>query len=171
MFELQYNIINDMYYVMHNDTILEEKSTWEKGINIVEGGIFRKVEHDWKMVYLARSSQAEYGCIKWTFKTTNPELNIETFTLKAKSEVFHEANVSWEVEAIFNDDKMIVISISDCKNFCTEKVRDAIKLNVIVKLSGGKGELAWQHAQLFRQSLEKTNEPSMIINIQLKNCA
>jgi len=171
MFELQYNIIDDVYYVMHNGITLKRKSTWLEGINTMEGGIFRKVENDWKMVYLARSPQAEYGYLKWTFETINRELNIERFSLKAKSETFHQANVSWEIEAIFSDDKMIVISVSDCKSFCTEEVRDAIKLNVIVKLSGGEGELAWQHAQLFRQSMEKTDEPSMIINIQLKNCA
>jgi len=160
-----------MYYVKHNGTTLKRKSNWLKGINTMEGGIFRKVEDDWKMVYLARSPQAEYGCIKWTFETINPALNIEIFSLTAKSKAFHEANVSWEVEAIFSDDKMIVISVSDCKSFSTEEVRNAIKLNVIAKLSGGKGELAWQYAQLFRESLEKLDEPSMIINIQLKNCA
>jgi len=35
-----------MICITHNGTTLKEKS-WEKGINIVEGGTFRKVEHEW----------------------------------------------------------------------------------------------------------------------------
>lgn len=169
-FELQYNIVKDIYHVVHNDgTILEQKSGWQEGISTTDGGIFRKVESDWKMVYLARSPQAQRGCIKWTFEITNPELYLEMFSLKTRSEVFHEASVSWKIEAIFSDDKVIVIPISNCNSFYTEEVRKAVRLDMIVTLSGGQGELAWQHAQLFRQSLESIKEASMIISIQLKN--
>ncbi|KAL6429024.1 hypothetical protein ACFW04_008076 [Cataglyphis niger] len=170
MFELRYNIVKDIYHVVHNDgTILEQKSGWQEGTNTTDGGIFRKVENDWKMVYLARSPQAQHGCIKWIFEIANSELYLETFKLKTKSEVFHGASVSWKIEAIFSDDKMIVIPITNCNNFYTEEVRKAVKLNIIVTLSGGQGQTAWQHAQVFRQSLENIEEASMIINIQLKN--
>ncbi|XP_029155333.1 peptide-N(4)-(N-acetyl-beta-glucosaminyl)asparagine amidase [Nylanderia fulva] len=169
-FELQYNIVKDMYHVHNDGTILEQISGWQEGINIMDGGVFRKEEHDWKMVYLARSPQAQYGYIKWSFKITNSELYIEMFNLKAKSEVFHGANVSWKIEALFNDDKMIVIPISNCNSFCTKEVQKAVRLDIIVTLSGGQDQIAWQHAQLFRQSLESIEEASMIISIQLKNC-
>lgn len=170
MFELRYNIVKDIYHVVQNDgKILEQKSEWQEGVNTTDGGIFRKVENDWKMVYLARSPQTQHGYIKWTFKIANSELYLETCSLKAKSEIFHGASVSWKIEAIFSDDKMIVIPISNCNSFYTEQVRNAVKLDIIATLSGGQGELAWQHAQLFRQSLENIEETSMIINIQLKN--
>lgn len=169
-FELRYNIVKDLYYVIHNnDTILEQKSGWLEGMNAVEGGIFRKVENDWKMVYLVRSPQAECGCVKWTFEIANSESCLETFTLKAKSEVFQGAKVAWKIEAIFDDDETVVIVVPNCSSFHTEEVRKAVRLNVIVTLSGGQGQQAWQHAQLFRQSLDNTEEPSMTINIQLKN--
>lgn len=159
-----------MYYIVHNDgTILEQKSGWQGGINTTDGGIFRKVEDDWKMVYLARSPQAQCGCIKWTFKIANSELYLETFNLKARADVFHGASVSWKIEAIFSDDKVIVIPISNCNSFYTEEVQKAVKLDIIVTLSGGQDQLAWQHAQIFRQSLENIEEPSMIISIRLKN--
>lgn len=172
-FELRYNIVKDVYHVVHNDgAILKQKSGWQEGLNTTDGGIFRKVENDWKMVYLARSPQAQSGCVKWTFKVANSELYLETLNLKTRSEVFHGANVSWKIEATFSDDKVIVIPISDCTSFYTEEARKAVKLDIIVTLSGGQGELAWQHAQLFRQSLESIEEASMIISIQLKNrCA
>ncbi|EZA49839.1 Peptide-N(4)-(N-acetyl-beta-glucosaminyl)asparagine amidase [Ooceraea biroi] len=141
-FELRYNIVSDVYHVVHNGTTLEQKSGWLEGMSATEGGIFRKVENDWRMVYLARSPRAEHGRVKWTFEIANSRSSLEAFGLEAKSKAFR-----------------------------TEEVRGAVKLNVIVKLSGGEGELAWQHAQLFRQSLEKIDEPSMIISIKLRNRA
>lgn len=156
----------------NNDTILEKKSGWLEGMNATEGGIFRKVEDDWKMVYLTRSPRADRGRVKWTFETANSELCLEVFTLEAKSEVFQGARVSWEIEAIFDDDKKTVIAVPDCGTFHTEEVKGAVRLNVIVTLSGGQGQVAWQHAQLFRQSLDNTEEPSMIISIRSKGrCA
>lgn len=152
--------------VQNNDAILEERSGWLEGMNSTEGGIFRKVENDWKMVYLARSPQAKRGRVKWTFEIANSKSCLEAFTLRAKSEVFQGAEVSWEIETTFDDGKAIVIAVPNCSNFRTEEVRDAVRLNVIATLSGGD---TWQHAQLFRQSLANTEEPSMIISIQLKN--
>lgn len=170
-FELRYNIVKDLYHVVRdNDAILERRSGWLEGMNITEGGIFRKVENDWKMVYLARSPQAKCGRVKWTFEIASSESCLEAFTLKAKSEMFQGARVSWEIEAIFDDGRATVIAIPNCGSFYTEEVRGAVRLNVIVTLSGGQGQEAWQHAQLFRQSLDNIEEPSMIINVQLKNC-
>lgn len=168
-FELQYNIVKDLYHIVqNNDTVLEQKSGWLEGMNATEGGIFRKVENDWKMVYLARSPEAEYGRVKWTFEIADSKMCLETFTLTAKTEVFQGAKVSCEIEAVF-DNKAIVIAVPNCDSFHTEEVRNAVRLNLIVTLCGGQGAEAWQHAQLFRQSLDNTEEPSMIINIQLKN--
>lgn len=167
---MRYNVVKDLYHVARdNDAILERRSGWLEGINATEGGIFRKVENDWKMVYLARSPQAECGRVKWTFEVANCESCLAAFTLRAKSEVFQGAKVSWEIEATSNDGKTIAIAIPNCGSFHTEEVRDAVRLNVIATLSGGQGQEAWQHAQLFRQSLDNTEEPSMAINIQLKN--
>ncbi|XP_011695997.1 PREDICTED: peptide-N(4)-(N-acetyl-beta-glucosaminyl)asparagine amidase [Wasmannia auropunctata] len=165
-FELQYNIVKDQYRVTRDaSTVLEEKSGWLEGMNATEGGIFRKAENDWKMVYLARSPQAKRGRVKWTLEVANSASRLEEFSLRAKSEVFQGATVSWEIEAVF-DDRTVVIAVPDCGNFRTEEVRGAVRLNVIVTLSGGQGELAWQHAQLFRQSLNDTEEPSMLISVR-----
>lgn len=151
-----------------NNIILKKKSGWLEGMNATEGRIIRKVEYDWKMVYLARSPEEEHGLIKWTFEVTNPELCLETLSLIAESEEFHGASVSWKIEVVFNDEK-IVTPILDCSNFSTKELKEAVKLNIVATLSGGVGQSAWQHAQLFRQSLKQTEKPSMIINIRLKN--
>ncbi|XP_077265699.1 N-glycanase Pngl [Temnothorax americanus] len=168
-FELRYNVVEDLYHVVRDNAVLERKSGWLEGMNATEGGIFRKVENDWKMVYLARSPQAERGRVKWTFEIANSASRLETFALKATSEVFQGAKVSWEIEATFDDGRAVVVAVPSCASFRTEEVRGAVRLNVIVTLSGGRGQEAWQHAQLFRRSLNDTEKPSMIINIQLKN--
>ncbi|XP_014477524.1 PREDICTED: peptide-N(4)-(N-acetyl-beta-glucosaminyl)asparagine amidase [Dinoponera quadriceps] len=172
-FELRYNVIQDIYEVVRNDgTSLEQINGWLEGINSTCGGVFRKTEDDWKMVYLARSEGAKYGRVTWTFKITSPELYIKTFNLKAKTQVFHKASVSWEIEAIFDDNRTTVIPIAQSSDFHTKKVEKAVKLNLSATLSGGKDGIAWQHAQLFRQSMESAEEPSMLITIQLENqCA
>lgn len=163
-----------MYKVIYSDGyILEQKSDWQEGVNCVEGGIFHKTENDWKVAYLSRSANAEYGYVKWSFEVRNPDLCIETFNLQAKTTVFHGANISWEVEGFFpsikKENTSVVIPICTCDNFATEKLKGATKLNITVKLSGGKGDLAWQHAQLFRESLNNTEKPSMTITIKLNN--
>lgn len=173
-FILQYFIVRNVYKVIYSDGyILEQKSDWQEGVNCVEGGIFHKTENDWKVAYLSRSANAEYGYVKWSFEVRNPDLCIETFNLQAKTTVFHGANISWEVEGFFpsikKENTSVVIPICTCDNFTTEKLKGATKLNITVKLSGGKGDLAWQHAQLFRESLNNTEKPSMTITIKLNN--
>ncbi|KAL2747647.1 peptide-N(4)-(N-acetyl-beta-glucosaminyl)asparagine amidase [Vespula maculifrons] len=173
-FILQYFIVRNVYKVIYSDGyILEQKSDWQEGVNCVEGGIFHKTENDWKVAYLSRSANAEYGYVKWSFEVRNPDLCIETFNLQAKTTVFHGANISWEVEGFFpsikKENTSVVIPICTCDNFATEKLKGATKLNITVKLSGGKGDLAWQHAQLFRESLNNTEKPSMTITIKLNN--
>lgn len=39
---------------------------------------------------------------------------------------------------------------------------------IVTRLSGGRGDVAWQHAQLFRQSLN-SNDYNFVVNITLKN--
>ncbi|XP_014602120.1 PREDICTED: peptide-N(4)-(N-acetyl-beta-glucosaminyl)asparagine amidase [Polistes canadensis] len=171
-FILQYFIVKNIYKVIHSDDhILEQKYDWREGVSSVEGGIFHKVENDWKMAYLTRSAGAEYGYLKWSFEVRNPNLYVNTLNLQAKTTVFQNAKIVWEVEGIFPSIKKkntsVIIPISTPNDFTTEKLKGAKQLNITVKLSGGEGSIAWQHAQLFRESLNNTEEPSMIIVIKL----
>ncbi|KAK2578135.1 hypothetical protein KPH14_012607 [Odynerus spinipes] len=152
----------------------EKKSEWQEGVNYTEGGIFHKTEEDWKMVYIARAPGAEYGYVRWSFEVQSSDLCIKTFNLEAKTTVFHGANITWEIEGFFpsmkeKDATSLIIPISTCNKFITDKLKGAKKVNVTVKLSGGKNSLAWQHAQLFRESINNIKEPSMTIVIKLDN--
>ncbi|XP_076294148.1 N-glycanase Pngl [Lasioglossum baleicum] len=171
-FHLCYSIVKDVYRVMDDDDrMVEEVPGWQNGANEVQGGVFRKSESDWKMVYLARSPEATSGQVKWSFLITNPNLCVSTFHLQTVIQVYEEANVSWQLEAFFDSTdprKSLVIPINDCTNHTTDQLEGSIKLTLTATVSGGKGDCAWQHAQLFRQSLETKGDRSFIINIQLK---
>lgn len=158
---------------LENDVTLEKKNQWSSGIELDEGGFFRKEEYDWKMVYLARLPEFRLGRIKWTFKVED-KLNtcISEVSLQASCAVFQDGAITWKMEALFekeNGTKARLLSIPDHTNFKTQEVKGAKTISIIVNLSGGTGNNAWQHAQLFRQSLIKrdTNKPSLIVRISV----
>lgn len=162
-----------MYKITDNNgTVLTEVSGWQYGTKEFEGGMFRKVEHDWKMTYLSRSPGTICGKIKWCFVVANPNLYLKTFHLQATTKIFHEANVSWNVDAIFDDaseNKSLVLPFGDVSNYRTNQLKGATKLILTVTVSGGEGDCAWQHAQIFRQSLENEDDRSLVIDIELEN--
>lgn len=155
-----------------NDKILETKQKWQNGVESLEGGIFRKEEEDWKVVYLARSPESTTGKITWTFLVEDrANVCVNTVKLQATVATFNGATLKWEIEAIVNStnaagEKSRIISIPNCENFETQDLEGAFKIRLSATLLGGKGKTAWQHAQLFRQSLN-SNEPSMLVGIEL----
>ena len=172
-FHVHYSIVKDIYRIVNDDgSILEEISGWQNGANDIKNGIFRKAESDWKMVYLARSPGTNSGQLKWTFVVANPNFCVAAFDLQAAVTAFHGASIQWQIEAIFDDTdstKTLVFPIDDCSNYHTDKLKGAVKLILTALLSGGNGDLAWQHAQLFRQSLENTEDRSLTVNIRLES--
>ncbi|XP_043518804.1 peptide-N(4)-(N-acetyl-beta-glucosaminyl)asparagine amidase [Frieseomelitta varia] len=172
-FHLQYSVVKDMYKITDdNGTVLMEISGWQYGTKEFEGGMFRKVEHDWKMTYLSRSPGTICGKIKWCFVVANPNLYLKTFHLQATTKIFHEANISWDIEALFdnaNQNKSVVLPINDVSNYRTYQLKGATKLILTATVSGGQGDSAWQHAQIFRQNLENEDDRSLVIDIELEN--
>ncbi|XP_017893264.1 peptide-N(4)-(N-acetyl-beta-glucosaminyl)asparagine amidase [Ceratina calcarata] len=170
-FRLRYSIVKDAYKVTNIDSeVLMDMSGWQNGVYEVEGGMRRKEEHDWKMVYLSRSPGSALGKVKWCFLVKDPNLCVRTFDLKASVQVFFEADVSWELEAIFDNEKRdqsIVLPID--AYYHTDQLKGSVKLILTATLSGGTGDCAWQHAQLFRQSLAAGNDCSLSVDIRLEN--
>ena len=137
-------------------------------MDAIEGGIFRKVETDWKMSYLARSPGQTTGRITWHLETADPKVTIRSFKISATCATFHGANVRWKVTGSHFKDKEkeeVVLPFENCENFETHKLSGATKVKVTAELAGGMDEDAWQHAQIFRQSLNKPEEASMVLTI------
>ncbi|XP_074093688.1 N-glycanase Pngl [Cotesia typhae] len=166
-FILKYVITKDIYQIYdETDKIINTKEGWSSGVNKYEGGIFRNTERDWKMVYLARSSGNEIGKVTWSIELPN-EVDIELFELRATVATFNNANIQWTIEGI-NNDNVIVLPVDDCKYYKTNQLQTR-KINVTVKLLGGTGDVSWQHAQLFRQSIDAVEDYSLQICITLKH--
>ncbi|CAK9823571.1 Peptide-N(4)-(N-acetyl-beta-glucosaminyl)asparagine amidase [Anthophora retusa] len=172
-FHLHYSIVNDAYTVTDNDDkVLMDLSGWQNGVNEAQGGMFRKNENDWKRAYLARSPGTSSGKVKWHFVVLNKNLCVRTFDLRATVKEFQNGKVLWEVEGFFDDasqSKSVVLIINDCSNYHTDELKGSRKLILTATVSGGEGDCAWQHAQLFRQSLENKDDRSLSIDIQLKD--
>ncbi|XP_054847912.1 LOW QUALITY PROTEIN: peptide-N(4)-(N-acetyl-beta-glucosaminyl)asparagine amidase [Eublepharis macularius] len=146
LLHLRYNIVEDCYTRVSNNN--ERINGWEKGLWKMES-IWRKVESDWKMVYLARKEGSLSGCISWKFDCSSVGLKIENVSVKTSSQTFQSGRVRWmlcsgNIEVDVNGDKNLH-SYSDISN-----VTDVL---LKAELSGGDGDIAWQHTQLFRQSL------------------
>ncbi|XP_014232261.1 peptide-N(4)-(N-acetyl-beta-glucosaminyl)asparagine amidase [Trichogramma pretiosum] len=172
-FELTYFIAGDKYIAkdITNDKILLEKKGWQNGVDHTEGGIFRKEELDWKMVYLARSEKSSNGLIVWSFNVEDSKnMCIEKIHFQATVKTFNNGKVVWKAKGIneMNNEKEYTVSIPNCENVEVKDLKSAIKLSINASLYGGEGDSAWQHAQLFRTSLkENINAPSMVIRISL----
>ncbi|XP_058793997.1 peptide-N(4)-(N-acetyl-beta-glucosaminyl)asparagine amidase [Phymastichus coffea] len=176
-FELTYDVTTDTYTTINIATkeTLETRQKWQKGVEHVDGNIFRKEELDWKMVYLARSPGFEFGKITWTLMVTeNSKAYIKSVKLQAQATTFSGAVIQWQVEGFFAGktiEKRKVLAVDDCQNFETVDLWGAVKISVSAILTGDTGDLSWQHAQLFRQSLNKHHkrEPSLLIQVELAN--
>ncbi|KAM4689270.1 peptide-N(4)-(N-acetyl-beta-glucosaminyl)asparagine amidase isoform 2-T2 [Discoglossus pictus] len=159
-FHLQYNVVEDSYTRVSNDN--EAIDGWKNGAWKMES-ICRKVENDWKMVYLARNEGSSSATISWKFECASVGLRVASLQVRAYSENFHSGKIKWklrstEAEVEVNADKTL---------HSYPEFLNASEIALEAELSGGDGDSAWQHTQLFRQSLnEKENSLEIIISLK-----
>ncbi|KAK3717515.1 hypothetical protein QZH41_013778, partial [Actinostola sp. cb2023] len=102
---IRYCASSDGYYRCADDTIADDvkpdKTGWKSGLNAVES-MFRKVEHDWKMVYLARNEGRPSGLITWKIDVSDTDHMIEDVTIVVSGTTFENGAIDWQIQG---DDK------------------------------------------------------------------
>ncbi|XP_007893698.1 peptide-N(4)-(N-acetyl-beta-glucosaminyl)asparagine amidase isoform X2 [Callorhinchus milii] len=151
LFHLKYSAVENHYIRVSNDnTVIED---WEKGVWKMDS-VFRKLENDWKMVYIARTEGSSSGKVSWKFECGSVGLRIDNVSIRASSETFETGLVRWHLSSNTNS----IDLTGDKETYLFPSFHGSTELILEAELSGGQGDTAWQHTQLFRQSLNDCQE-------------
>lgn len=155
--QIVYNCQRDEYSISNLDSKEESSSIkgWQSGC-YESAYIFRMIEHDWQMCYLSRQQycgQQVIGSIRWRFRLPNANVEWNHINILVKGRTYESGVI--ELHVIFP-------SANDHLSF---ELNEMFQLNrndfdhqiewfdIEAKLMFGEGDIAWQHAQLFRQKL------------------
>lgn len=138
-FNLRYSCSKNIYERLIGEEVVDKITDWKKCV-FTSKDVFRKVEHDHKMVYLARTEDSLEGKIQWKFNFK--ENTIKTLKIDIETKTFD----SGKIEVTFYDE-------NDQKLPSKDHLIGTTKFSIMVNFSKGNGDCAWQHAQLFRQKL------------------
>lgn len=159
---MNYCSAKDEYTNGSGDVIL---SQWKKGTFEVKN-MFRKEELDWKNVYLCRTEGSSIGHITWKFDFESSGMVVNSVNVKCSVTTFKNASVKL---VLCGADNCILVSQGN-DDFTTHELKGETNITLKAELTGGEGDVAWQHAQLFRKPIDCTSESyPLSITITLKN--
>ncbi|XP_032123862.1 peptide-N(4)-(N-acetyl-beta-glucosaminyl)asparagine amidase isoform X2 [Sapajus apella] len=159
---LCYNIVKDCYVRVSNNN--QTISGWENGVWKMES-VFRKVETDWHMVYLARKEGSSFAYISWKFECGSVGLKVDSISIRTSSQTFQTGTIEWKLRS----DTARVELTGDKNLHSYADFSGATEVILEAELSGGDGDIAWQHTQLFRQSLNDHEENCLEIIIKFSD--
>ncbi|KAJ6644016.1 Peptide-N(4)-(N-acetyl-beta-glucosaminyl)asparagine amidase [Pseudolycoriella hygida] len=149
-FNLRYSCAENIYekYIIVGDQkkVYSQSKKWES-YYYLSNHIFRKEERDWKMVYLARIEDTEAASISWNFDFSKDNLIINSISLRFETKSYEDGSVVVET---WNEQR---------KPVKIDELCGKSKFSICVFMKGGKGEVAWQHTQLFRQRIGSKDYP------------
>ncbi|CAL8295549.1 unnamed protein product [Merluccius merluccius] len=159
LFHLRYCASKDQYHRVSNDD--EVVQGWERGV-WRKDCVFRKVENDWQMVYIARTEGSPSGTISWKFDCAAMGVKMKAISVTAHDKTFSSGTVVWRMRS----GQAVNEFLGDGSTQSFPALSGSTELVIEAELCGGEGPSSWQHAQLFRQSLTETEEPSFEILIR-----
>jgi hypothetical protein len=123
----------------------------------------KKVEHDWKMSYLARcegSPSEVSGHLIWAFDL-NPSVVQSWVRLRICINAAAYENAAIELSLHSKPDSNHALSVPFNETIVIHRdqfPKDCEGFILRATLSGGSGNVGWQKAQLFRQSIVKDQD-------------
>ncbi|XP_033629269.1 peptide-N(4)-(N-acetyl-beta-glucosaminyl)asparagine amidase-like isoform X1 [Asterias rubens] len=130
--------------------------------------IYRKEEYDWNMVYVARDSGDTPGHIAWRFDLKESGLVVESITIAVAAKTYQNGKVVWKVFADGRPPKELPVNEEIQFTTITAPISGEDTVNLSADLTGGTGDVAYQHAQIFRIGLEDYDRYPLDIMIRLK---
>ncbi|RVE66659.1 hypothetical protein OJAV_G00109890 [Oryzias javanicus] len=161
LLHVRYSATKDQYCRVSNSN--ETIPRWD-GCVWTRESVFRKEEHDWKMVYIARTEGSSVGRVSWKFDFAPAGMTIRSVSIKVSSETFHSGKVRWHIQA--GHESQDIPGDGTLQELAG--LRGSSDLLVAAELSGGEGDSSWQHAQLFRRSFKGEEESSFEVIISLQ---
>jgi peptide-N4-(N-acetyl-beta-glucosaminyl)asparagine amidase len=167
---VNYNTVKDSFYFTDENEEKELKG-W-KNTAYSYSNIQYKIEHDWKMCYLARTQGSNAAFIEWVFNIDGKKV-LEKIEIKFTSACYEDGQIDLSLVVNQKDKEKINLNKNQsmiqnpnfiCSNrddFYELNSKENVQINSIklrADLSHGKGDCSWQHTQLFRASLNDSNQ-------------
>lgn len=137
---------------------------WNAGVASFEN-IQRKTENDWAMAYLARregSQSSDTGLITWNFKEEEGEQKRKwsSIDVHIKGQTYENGSVELtltvgQLKRSFKLNEVLHISRDEVQL----EGDSPLAFQIEARLGGGKGNVAYQHAQMFRQKWRSSALP------------
>ena len=132
-----------------------------------------KTENDWKMCYLARTQGSDKSFIEWGFDLDGLHAEsgkkLDKIEIRCENVCYENGEIKWNLSNLVGVENSISMekeSVAHNSLFRVEWANDRFKVQMSTAksfrlradLSKGSGINAWQHTQLFRQSLNDTDK-------------
>ncbi|KYB26414.1 peptide-N(4)-(N-acetyl-beta-glucosaminyl)asparagine amidase [Tribolium castaneum] len=161
---IKYSTAFDKYEFVKGDNSVLGVNGWQYGVYDFSN-VFRKEEKDWKTVYLARNEGTDQGSISWRFELDKGVKKcIDNLSLKFNYQLYESGVVQIQ---LISDDKCVDFPKTEGA-LETQAFSGVRHFTIKATLSGGKGNVAWQHAQLFRQSSDSKDFP-FVLSVTFRN--
>jgi len=154
---VSYDVVSDIY--THGDEVKEgfAAGLWSSD------NVNRKVESDWNMVYIARNEgNCGQGEVEWKF-VMREGYTIDRVILDVDSTCFKTGTVRWQLCS-----DSICLMPSPGVQLDTRQMAGTRHVSLHATLTGGEGDTAWQHTQLFRSTRTGSAAEKFTVKIYFK---
>ncbi|GMS90844.1 hypothetical protein PENTCL1PPCAC_13019 [Pristionchus entomophagus] len=157
-FVVEYDVVRDEYSIGG-----ETRRSFLSSLSSASG-LQRKEEADWKMAYICRQEGSQEGAAEWEADLSGAE--IDSVTVEARD--FLQKEGSRVILTVCSGDQCMMVFPGRKLEIAGADLSPGATLHVKAQFMGGSNEHSFQHAQLFRASLEDPKGPHLSMRFKLK---